>query len=146
MVLIFIGQTVVICKLDTKMYICKFGKCLYFSAKKKKNIRLTSFVVTPQGDQQWVFLEFPEPVKVSELRLQFQGGFSGRSCKLEGCNKEGNLEHIEDFYPEDDNSLQSFPIQDAPLVQKVKIVFKNSTDFFGRIVVYSLDILGERSS
>ncbi|XP_049321482.1 nuclear receptor 2C2-associated protein [Astyanax mexicanus] len=99
-----------------------------------------------QGDQQWVFLEFPEPVKVSELRLQFQGGFSGRSCKLEGCNKEGNLEHIEDFYPEDDNSLQSFPIQDAPLVQKVKIVFKNSTDFFGRIVVYSLDILGERSS
>ncbi|XP_072516660.1 nuclear receptor 2C2-associated protein isoform X2 [Salminus brasiliensis] len=59
-----------------------------------------------QGDQQWVFLEFPEPVKVSQLRLQFQGGFSGKSCKLEGCNKEGNLEHIVDVYPEDDNSPQ----------------------------------------
>ncbi|XP_017556857.1 nuclear receptor 2C2-associated protein [Pygocentrus nattereri] len=99
-----------------------------------------------QGDQQWVLLEFPVLVKVSELRLQFQGGFSGKSCKLEGCSKEANLEHIVDFYPEDNNSLQSFPIQDAPLMQKLKIVFESSTDFFGRIIVYSLDVLGERAS
>ncbi|KAL7855173.1 hypothetical protein SRHO_G00173630 [Serrasalmus rhombeus] len=59
-----------------------------------------------QGDQQWVLLEFPALVKVSELRLQFQGGFSGKSCKLEGCRKDANLEHIVDFYPEDNNSLQ----------------------------------------
>ncbi|XP_076880326.1 nuclear receptor 2C2-associated protein isoform X2 [Brachyhypopomus gauderio] len=59
-----------------------------------------------QGESQWVLLEFPAPVKVSELRLQFQGGFSGKSCKLEGCSKEGVLERILDFYPEDNNSLQ----------------------------------------
>ncbi|XP_058257177.1 nuclear receptor 2C2-associated protein [Hemibagrus wyckioides] len=99
-----------------------------------------------QGECQWVLLEFPVPVRMSELKLQFQGGFSGKSCKLEGCNKNGNLEHIMDFYPEDNNALQSFPIQNAPLVQKLKIVFENSTDFFGRIIVYSLDILGERAS
>ncbi|KAG1945696.1 nuclear receptor 2C2-associated protein [Pimephales promelas] len=40
-----------------------------------------------QGESQWVAFEFPQPVKVSELILQFQGGFSGKSCKLKG-NKE----------------------------------------------------------
>ena len=28
---------------------------------------------------------------------------------------------------------------------KVKIIFENSADFFGRIIVYSLDILGEKA-
>lgn len=98
-----------------------------------------------QGASQWVVLEFPQPVKVSELRLQFQGGFSGKSCKLEGSAKEEDLKHILDFYPEDSNCLQSFPIQDAPLVQRLKIVFENSADFFGRIIVYTLDILGEKA-
>ncbi|XP_065102130.1 nuclear receptor 2C2-associated protein isoform X2 [Paramisgurnus dabryanus] len=85
-----------------------------------------------------------QPVKATDLRLQFQGGFSGKSCKLEGSAKENDLKHILDFYPEDDNSLQSFPIPDSPLVQRLKIVFENSTDFFGRIIVYTLDILGEK--
>uniref|UniRef100_A0A672SHC9 Nuclear receptor 2C2-associated protein n=1 Tax=Sinocyclocheilus grahami TaxID=75366 RepID=A0A672SHC9_SINGR len=102
-----------------------------------------------QGESQWVVLEFPQPVKVSELRLQFQGGFSGKSCKLQGSAKEEDLKHIVDFYPEDNNCLQIsfqmvFPIQDAPLVQRLKIVFENSADIFGRIIVYTLDILGEK--
>ncbi|XP_064187834.1 nuclear receptor 2C2-associated protein [Anguilla rostrata] len=98
-----------------------------------------------QGGTQWVVLEFPQPVKVSEVKIQFQGGFSGKTCRLEGCMKEGEFEKLSDFYPEDNNSMQVFPIQEAPLAQKVKIFFENSTDFFGRIIVYSLDILGERA-
>ncbi|XP_061094197.1 nuclear receptor 2C2-associated protein [Conger conger] len=97
-----------------------------------------------QGDPQWVVLEFPQPVKISEVKLQFQGGFSGKNCRMEGCMKEAEFEKFSDFYPEDNNSMQVFPIQEAPLAQKLKIVFENSTDFFGRIIVYSLDILGER--
>ncbi|XP_051980443.1 nuclear receptor 2C2-associated protein [Xyrauchen texanus] len=96
-----------------------------------------------QGESQWVIVEFPQAVKVSELRLQFQGGFSGKSCRLKGGDKE-DFKPILDFYPEDNNCLQSFPIQDAPLVQRLKIVFENSADFFGRIIVYTLDILGEK--
>ncbi|XP_067254762.1 nuclear receptor 2C2-associated protein isoform X2 [Chanodichthys erythropterus] len=72
-----------------------------------------------QGESQWVVLEFPQSVKVSELRLQFQGGFSGKSCKLEGSAKEEDLKHILDLYPEDNNGLQisfhmslwTFPVQ-----------------------------------
>lgn len=98
-----------------------------------------------QGDAQWVAMEFPKPVIVSELRVQFQGGFSGRTCRLEGSSKDGSFAKIDDFYPEDDNSLQSFPIPEAPVVHKLKIVFENSADFFGRIIVYSLDVLGEQA-
>lgn len=87
-----------------------------------------------QGERQWVILEFPHPVKVSELRIQFQGGFSAGTCKLEGkrlygspqtsplikphviyvvfhifspaCLKEGDFNAISHFYPEDNNCLQ----------------------------------------
>ncbi|XP_036969563.1 nuclear receptor 2C2-associated protein isoform X2 [Acanthopagrus latus] len=59
-----------------------------------------------QGECQWVILEFPQSVRVSQLKVQFQGGFSAKTCKLEGCPKEGDLATISHFYPEDNNSLQ----------------------------------------
>uniref|UniRef100_A0A3B4AKG7 Nuclear receptor 2C2-associated protein n=1 Tax=Periophthalmus magnuspinnatus TaxID=409849 RepID=A0A3B4AKG7_9GOBI len=90
-----------------------------------------------QGEYQWVSLEFPQSVKITEIKLQFQGGFAAKSCRLEGSHMDGEVK-ISQFYPEDDNSLQiSFFI---------KIIFENSTDFFGRVIVYSLDILGEKTS
>ncbi|KAM9831835.1 nuclear receptor 2C2-associated protein [Neosynchiropus ocellatus] len=120
-----------------------------------------------QGECQWVALEFPHPVRVSRLNVQFQGGFSAKACRLEGkptrkenllmCHltivcpfspgslKTEDTKDIHQFYPEDNNSLQIFPIQEAPPVDKVKIMFENSADFFGRIIVYSLDLLGEKA-
>ncbi|KAJ8277327.1 hypothetical protein GJAV_G00074000 [Gymnothorax javanicus] len=59
-----------------------------------------------QGGNQWVVLEFPQPVKVSEVKIQFQGGFSGRICRMEGCMKEGKFEKFSEFYPEDINAVQ----------------------------------------
>ncbi|KAM8875012.1 nuclear receptor 2C2-associated protein [Spinachia spinachia] len=99
-----------------------------------------------QGESQWVSLEFPRPVRVSEIKLQFQGGFSAKTCRLNGCPKDGAFTEISRFYPEDNNSLQSFPIKEAPAVDKVKIKFENSADFFGRVIVYSLDVRGEKTS
>ncbi|KAL6107696.1 nuclear receptor 2C2-associated protein [Pungitius pungitius] len=99
-----------------------------------------------QGESQWVSLQFPRPVKVSEIKVQFQGGFSAKTCRLDGCPKDGPFSEISPFYPEDNNSLQSFPIKEAPAVDKVKIKFENSADFFGRVIVYSLEVLGEKTS
>nr|XP_057929294.1 nuclear receptor 2C2-associated protein [Doryrhamphus excisus] len=98
-----------------------------------------------QGESQWLILEFPQAIRVSELQFQFQGGFSAKTCRLEGCLKGGDFSVISHFYPEDNNSLQCFPIQEAPTVDRVKILFENSADFFGRIIIYSLDILGEKA-
>lgn len=98
-----------------------------------------------QGEYQWVSLQFPQSVKISEIKFQFQGGFAAKACRLQGGPRDGEFQEISQFYPEDDNSLQSFPILEAPVVDKVKIILENSTDFFGRIIVYSLDILGDKT-
>ncbi|NWS44781.1 NR2CA protein, partial [Probosciger aterrimus] len=104
-----------------------------------------------QGTCQWVTLDFPRSVKISQLHIQFQGGFSSRLCTLEGCRAGEELERISTLYPEDSNAMQisfaglraGFQVEEMVL-DKLKITFENSTDFFGRIVVYHLGVLGER--
>ncbi|XP_073882646.1 nuclear receptor 2C2-associated protein isoform X3 [Macaca fascicularis] len=61
-----------------------------------------------QGPSQWVTLEFPQLIRVFQLQIQFQGGFSSRRGCLEGSQGSQALRKIADFYPEDSNSLQ-FP-------------------------------------
>ncbi|NXL99801.1 NR2CA protein, partial [Tyrannus savana] len=108
-----------------------------------------------QGTCQWVTLDFPRPVKVSQLHVQFQGGFSSRLCTLEGCRAGEELVKISELYPQDSHAMQisfaksglgptsQFQVEETVL-DKLKITFENSTDFFGRIVVYHLGVLGER--
>ncbi|NXX22557.1 NR2CA protein, partial [Podargus strigoides] len=104
-----------------------------------------------QGTCQWVTLEFPRTVRVSQLHIQFQGGFSSRLCTLQGCRAGEELVKISSLYPEDTNAMQisfatlqaGFQVEQTAL-DKLKITFENSTDFFGRIVVYHLGVLGER--
>ncbi|KAJ6664348.1 hypothetical protein lerEdw1_008567 [Lerista edwardsae] len=73
-----------------------------------------------QGSIQWLMLEFPQTVKISQIQIQFQGGFGSRKCALQGKQS-----------PE-------------TILDKLKISFENSTDFFGRIIVYRFEVLGEK--
>ncbi|XP_031948437.1 nuclear receptor 2C2-associated protein isoform X2 [Corvus moneduloides] len=84
-----------------------------------------------------------QPVKVSQLHIQFQGGFSSRLCTLEGCRTGEELVKISELYPQDSHALQRFQVEETVL-DKLRITFGSSTDFFGRIVVYHLGVLGER--
>ncbi|XP_078606656.1 nuclear receptor 2C2-associated protein-like isoform X1 [Branchiostoma floridae x Branchiostoma japonicum] len=59
-----------------------------------------------QGSPQWILVEFTEEVCPEEIQLQFQGGFVGKDCWLEGSSGDGDLKRFMDFYPEDVNSLQ----------------------------------------
>lgn len=96
-----------------------------------------------QGPSQWVTLEFPQRIRVSQLQIQFQGGFSSRRGHPEGSQGSEALNKIVDFYPEDNNSLQTFPVPAAE-VDQLKVTFEDTTDFFGRVVIYHLRVLGER--
>ncbi|NXO28851.1 NR2CA protein, partial [Cisticola juncidis] len=97
-----------------------------------------------QGQSQWVTLEFPSPVRLSQLLLQFQGGFSSRLCTLEGCRTGEELVKISELYPQDSHALQiSFQLEETVL-DKLRITFGSSTDLFGRVVLYQLGLLGER--
>ncbi|KAF3829234.1 hypothetical protein GH733_003498 [Mirounga leonina] len=72
-----------------------------------------------QGPSQWVILEFPQRIRVSQLQIQFQGGFSSRRGHLEGTGRLWKVDQL-------------------------KMTLEDATDFFGRVVIYHLRVLGER--
>ncbi|CAH2293431.1 nuclear receptor 2C2-associated [Pelobates cultripes] len=82
----------------------QFGKQFLFDNKEETCWN------SDQGSSQWITLEFPHNVLVSQLHIQFQGGFSSKTCILEGCQKDEEFVKIADFYPEDTNALQ-LPLQ-----------------------------------
>ncbi|XP_014678117.1 PREDICTED: nuclear receptor 2C2-associated protein-like [Priapulus caudatus] len=96
-----------------------------------------------EGLPQWVLLRFLHPVLIARLCVRFQGGFAGRECHLEGGDSPQTLRRLADFYPEDVNALQTFDVRAQQPVSVARLVFASSTDFYGRVVVYSLDLLGD---
>lgn len=81
--------------------------------------------------------------------MTFQGGFVGTSCAVEvaqGMDKP-EWKPWTNIYPEDVNRRQSFDLPSEKIpdgVQNVKLVFEESSDFFGRITVYDLQLVGEK--
>ena len=60
-----------------------------------------------QGSPQWIQIDFERLVTVEEIHLQFQGGFAGRECLIEGKKEPTeNYTRIQEFYPDDVNSIQ----------------------------------------
>jgi len=92
-----------------------------------------------QGCPQWIQFSFPSPTKLSKLSVQFQGGFVGKECILQELDSSEQPQQFE-FYPQDINSLQEFQCN-PPLTSKgFKLIFKSSTDFYGRIILYHLKL------
>ncbi len=46
-----------------------------------------------------------------------------------------------EFYPEDTNKLQRFPMSEVVSGSSFRVSFNGSTDFFGRITVYHLKLM-----
>lgn len=94
-----------------------------------------------QGDEQWVLISFQDNVELSEVEIQFQGGFCAQKFHIEaGCDPK-NLKNYDVFYPEIAHSKQTFKLHSKIKEKVYKIVFDGSSDLFGRIIVYSLDLL-----
>jgi hypothetical protein len=82
-----------------------------------------------------------------KLALTFQGGFVGAHCELlvspSSSPSSTDWSVLESVYPEDTNHAQDFALSPAPApVHALKLVFHQSTDFFGRITLYDMRILG----
>ena len=101
---------------------------------------------------------FNRPVIVHEMRIQFQGGFVGMDCivykqkKKEQQNNK-DWDEFEEMYidPIDTTDVQTFPVDDIMesddddtdcCCSALRIEFGRSTDFYGRIVIYSLEVWG----
>ncbi len=112
-------------------------------------------------------IHFQRPVSVREVRVQFQGGFVGMDCTMykkklrdnPENNKNGNEEDDDDDEWEESgelfldtiesNDVQIFPADvdaishgEIDPCTALRIEFGKSTDFYGRIVIYSLEIWG----
>ena len=93
------------------------------------------------GLGQYIICEFPTPTKINSMSIEFQGGFVGKNCELLEFYEESEWKSIMSFYPLDVNSIQRFQIPDSKVkeFQKLKILFHESTDFYGRITIYRLE-------
>lgn len=97
-----------------------------------------------QGIPQWIAIEFEEPQTLKSFSFQFQGGFAAKEAKIQihKCEPlENSSIYEEPFYAEDINAVQNFKLKtEQTNVKRIKFLIQNSTDFFGRIIVYNLMI------
>ncbi|KAL0951869.1 hypothetical protein HGRIS_008529 [Hohenbuehelia grisea] len=111
---------------------------------------------TSQQDlPQHIQLRFAEPVVPKRLSLTFQGGFAGVGCSLyidpvlaqeETMPGKPTWTSWCEVHPEDVNKRQSFELPAITSadngISALKIVFEQSSDFYGRITVYDLALEG----
>jgi len=90
-----------------------------------------------QGKPQYIYLEFKQPVLINKVHMVFQGGFVGKDGQFWIGNGAGELELHSNFYPDDSSTEQVFEL--GATLDKLKIVFEESTDFYGRVTMYRLD-------
>ncbi|KAI0354625.1 galactose-binding like protein [Trametes cingulata] len=106
-----------------------------------------------QGTPQYIQLSFPSPVIPKRVELTFQGGFVGTRCTIEVLlapaeRGETRWRTFTRIYPEDVNRQQTFDLVPSEpdlvdrKIESMKLVFEESSDFFGRVTVYDLQVLG----
>ncbi|RKP15344.1 nuclear receptor 2C2-associated protein-like protein [Piptocephalis cylindrospora] len=97
-----------------------------------------------QGTPQWIALELEKPAKVHSLSLQFQGGFVGTPLQILGWAPGEEYEEVGTVHPQDVNSMQTWVLPlPRPTIRRMKLVFPESTDFYGRVTIYQFDLKGE---
>jgi len=107
-----------------------------------------------QGKEQWIMIKFDDAKQIStksklRLKVQFQGGFSCGQCYVTFTTSSQEKISTVPCQPQDCNSKQDFTLsfQDEEFsnfeATIMKVTFFEPTDFFGRLIVYSLDLLLE---
>lgn len=81
---------------------------------------------------------------VTHFEIQFQGGFVAKNICLQRTSVDtgvAKVETVKTYYPDDINAIQTFLLPNSPLMtDNLKFLFPESTDMFGRIIVYRLNL------
>ena len=105
--------------------------------------------VTFQGLPQFIHITFSSPVIAKWLHITFQGGFVGKKCTIGAISPQSaqsgasSYDNLAIIYPEDVNKKQSFCLPDCGSITQLNLLFNESSDFFGRITIYDLQVEGE---
>lgn len=103
---------------------------------------------------QFIEVKFAQPAVPTQLCFRFQGGFAGKTCRLlawpateQATDDAAALAPAADpievglVYPEDINDLQHFAVDTkGKAIAALRILFEESTDFFGRVTLYTLEL------
>lgn len=81
------------------------------------------------------------------MEIQFQGGFSCKQLEILNKSEQNEDQIIETFYPEDVNMMQTFIFTNecGVSLKNIKLRLLKASDFFGRIIVYHLKLIGKTS-
>ena len=108
---------------------------------------LTPLFAVYQGLPQHIQLTFVERVVPKRISLTFQGGFVGTQCSIyASSDAQKDWWLVTCIYPEDVNRRQFFDLAPDTIrtgVGSLKLVFEQSSDFFGRVTLYDLKLEGE---
>ncbi|KAJ7024419.1 galactose-binding domain-like protein [Mycena alexandri] len=105
-----------------------------------------------QGLPQYVQLGFPERVIPETLYLTFQGGFVGTRCAIkvpastDSSDTGNSWQTLTYIFPEDINRRQEFSLKtelSVAGIDRLRLEFEESSDFFGRITLYDLKLHGK---
>ncbi|TDL20896.1 hypothetical protein BD410DRAFT_899186 [Rickenella mellea] len=99
-----------------------------------------------QGLPQYIHFTFDSPVVPKTISITFQGGFVGTRCTIDVvpmlAEAEPKLQTLTHIFPEDVNRKQTFELPDCTATEQLKIVFETSSDLFGRVTIYDLQVDG----
>ena len=104
-----------------------------------------------EGSEQWLQFSFETPVSVTSLAWVFQGGFVGQNVTIK-CKHTKQKGWVDSTYrfpsgitaPEDSMDEQKFDVLDGEItdVEKLRVEFGGSSDFYGRITMYRGEVWG----
>lgn len=98
-----------------------------------------------KGERQWIVFSAEEPFCFHDedtlsVKIQYQGGFCCATVKTCATLIDGTSVEFSSFHPKDMNAVQEFSIcsnQTGVIkVKSIKFTMEDTTDFFGRIIVY----------
>jgi hypothetical protein len=102
---------------------------------------------------QWILVEFlGKMVNIRKIRIMFQGGFVGTDGIVEcSANSKDDLQqvcvldHIKSIANANDMQSWDMPYLEGITNQTrfLKLSFPSSTDFYGRITIYRMEIWGK---
>ncbi|CAJ1942396.1 unnamed protein product [Cylindrotheca closterium] len=104
------------------------------------------------GKQDCYFIvEFERLVIPTEVRIQFQAGFSSEEVYVSRLGANANsYEPVDELEAEDEHEMQVFPLPVTDEAKEgssaLKLEFKEFTDFYGRVTIYQLQVWGHEIS
>ena len=95
----------------------------------------------------WFRLDFGRVVQPTAVAVQFQAGFCATQGRVECQTTADAWQVVDDSVEwEDDHALQRLALAAVPPCTALRLVLEDCTDFYGRVILYQVQVWGTESS